>query len=69
MRTNIKNKDHSIKNDRLTINKKAFHNRLIQSHIRDIILLILEETDSEALSLFVTNLIKNITKYNQIQKV
>ncbi|MBO7505312.1 hypothetical protein J6T66_04185 [bacterium] len=31
--------------------------------------MILEEIDSEALSLFVTNLIKNIVKYNQIQKV
>jgi recombinational DNA repair protein RecR len=51
------------------MNKKDFHNRLIQSHIRDIILLILAETDSEALSLFVTNLIKNITRYNQIPKV
>ena len=51
------------------MNKKAFHNRLIRSHIRDTILLILEEIDSEALSLFVTNLIKKIIKYNQIQKV
>ena len=51
------------------MNKNDLYNRLIQSHIRDTILLILDEIESEAHCLSVANLIKNITKYSQIPKV
>ena len=51
------------------MSKNALYNRLIKSQIRDIILLVLEEIKSEAHSLSVINLIKNITKYNHIPKL
>ena len=58
----IKNKAQQATNHRLT----TFHKNLIQSHRREIILFTPSETDAEASSLFVTNLIKKITRYNQI---
>ena len=66
---NIKNNDQHIRNARFIIWKNVLYNRLIQSHIRDIILLILDEIESEAHCLSVTNLIRKITKYSQIPKV
>ena len=63
MITHIKNKQQKIKSNRLI----ALHKNLIRSHKRETILFTQSDTDAEASSLSVTNLIKKITRYSQIQ--